>query len=564
MAGLQVSVNRRSTRSTTAVDQHSRISRLPEEMLARIFEESAPIVSPGRSTDFPTTLIHITHVCRHWRQIALRYPRIWTHIPSVSAQWRNVFIARSRELPLCVYIKLTESKDVRPLHDMPVHRLKELTIHHGRNRVMDLESGPDGQPAPLLEVLDISTALSNAAFAGQPFGGRVPRLRVFSTKKFHPEWAWLRGLRTITRLTVDWHAFRNRIQLSELLDVLASFPELTDLNLDYVLPSMRARAPDDGEEDGSRHVTFPHLQTLRLGGHPGEHSAFLSHISLNPSARVHMVYYVRNQTAAAIVGGALQDLLPGSSIEGSRVIAFPGCEGLTAVKVTVAETIDGDRVTIGFTEDRRGLEDTDREDPTHHFKRSFIFIFHQFFDNIFKTLLQVACSALGESGHAGGSLDTQLLTSIDTVDLSFQPYCAFRLIVPDVSFWWMSSPWMGLVRLTLSGLVIKKFARDFLWHTVQRAGTPANELCLPFLKKLKLTLFDFEFHDTSLAGIVGGLKSRLNAGPSYAVSVEIRECGVSEEQVEELRDVLKDDLVWDGLRKIPLALEKSSGNHPHS
>ncbi|TFY71001.1 hypothetical protein EVG20_g1988 [Dentipellis fragilis] len=542
------------------MEQHARISRLPEEMLARIFEESAPIVSPGRSANFPTALIHITQVCRHWRLIALRYPRIWTHIPSVSAPWRSEFISRSRELPLYVYIKLIESKDMRPLHDMPVHRLKELTIHHGRTRVMDLESAPHCRPAPLLEVLDISTVLSNAAFAGPPFGGDVPRLQVFSAKKFHPDWTWLRNLHTITHLTIDWNSFRNKIPLSQLLDVLAGFPKLIDLNLDCVLPSPRL---PDVDADSIRHVVFPYLQTLHLGGYPGEHSAFLSHISLNPSTRLQVVYYVRNQVAAALVGGALHELLPGSSVEGPRVVVRTGCEGMTAVKVTATESTDGDRVTIGFTEDRQALEAMDCEGSVHRFKRTFTLVFDQSFDDLLKPLLQVACGALGDSGRAAGSLDTHFLTSIDTVDLSFHPNCAFRYLIPEMTFWWMSSPWMGLVQLTLGGLVIKKFAQDFLWHTVEKAGMPATVLCLPCLQKLKLSSFDFEFHDTSLAGIVGGLKSRLKAGPSYVVSVEIRECGVSDDQVEELRDVLKDDFVWDGLRKIPLGSDKGSENHMH-
>ncbi|KAI0784232.1 hypothetical protein C8Q75DRAFT_780643 [Abortiporus biennis] len=69
-----------------------KISQLPFEILSHIF-----LLSLHSSKD--AQRIAITHVCKHWREVALGTSRLWTTTSSKSSHIAQLFLSRSRSLP---------------------------------------------------------------------------------------------------------------------------------------------------------------------------------------------------------------------------------------------------------------------------------------------------------------------------------------------------------------------------------------------------------------------------------------------------------------------------------
>ncbi|KDQ51403.1 hypothetical protein JAAARDRAFT_140488, partial [Jaapia argillacea MUCL 33604] len=80
------------------------ISRLPPEVLASIFVQHvaqndlrSPLLSSGCSADW---WIAVTHVCKHWREVALATPMLWCSLPFQRSDLVPEMIVRSRMAPL--------------------------------------------------------------------------------------------------------------------------------------------------------------------------------------------------------------------------------------------------------------------------------------------------------------------------------------------------------------------------------------------------------------------------------------------------------------------------------
>ncbi|KAL4252589.1 hypothetical protein ABKN59_004995 [Abortiporus biennis] len=70
------------------------ISQLPHEILSEIFLLAISFIEDG---------IKFSHVCRHWREVALGTPRLWTSMTGSSFRISQLFVSRSRSFPLNVY-----------------------------------------------------------------------------------------------------------------------------------------------------------------------------------------------------------------------------------------------------------------------------------------------------------------------------------------------------------------------------------------------------------------------------------------------------------------------------
>ncbi|KAF8066670.1 hypothetical protein FPV67DRAFT_1201529 [Lyophyllum atratum] len=107
----------------------SGVSRLPEEILCRIFK-TARDMDPMRGAG-PAVCVCITHVCSAWRNMALRFPGLWNRIhPSYSLSWVEEMMARSRAAPLHAHVHAGRQLHTLTavLSDESVKRIKDVTI----------------------------------------------------------------------------------------------------------------------------------------------------------------------------------------------------------------------------------------------------------------------------------------------------------------------------------------------------------------------------------------------------------------------------------------------------
>ena len=157
------------------------VMRLPDELLVEVFvmyvcrwhSGSGSGTASGRTQASLTShygWIRLTHVCHHWREIALHTPMLWTNIKVTRSEVTAAFIARSGNLPLRVEASYMVRKFQTELYSLwkpllrVASRIKSLREHHevytlkfpplqaneylcSELRVLELSYGRDGPQA---------------------------------------------------------------------------------------------------------------------------------------------------------------------------------------------------------------------------------------------------------------------------------------------------------------------------------------------------------------------------------------------------------------------------------
>ncbi|KAH9957782.1 hypothetical protein BC827DRAFT_1362793, partial [Russula dissimulans] len=86
-------------RMRTRRNDFSPISRLPPELLAIVFTLHA--INHPPLGQLALGWITVTHVSRHWRQVALSNPKLWVNIVfDLGAEWAEEMLERSKAAPI--------------------------------------------------------------------------------------------------------------------------------------------------------------------------------------------------------------------------------------------------------------------------------------------------------------------------------------------------------------------------------------------------------------------------------------------------------------------------------
>lgn len=283
----------------------------------------------------------VSHVCRHWREIAIESPVLWTTLSfdeDMPLEMAKAWIQRSKDLPLDVHIdcQLSEDDDCEaaandlnnafPEIDTPVQQDQDMcensdtpysfppfSIHH-LNLVLDLIIPhvtrwhsldvtastyeyiykvlfrlADCAAAPQLEILQLyhykdcedyeAFTSTDLREAFLPFHGNAPKLRNVALWGVHLDWERsLSMLCNLQDLELSYHAKDARPSYATFVQMIALSPELRTLSLCLSGPQEH----DDLTNDwGTGLIEIPSLKDLVLCYHESRYAiAFAQKLSV--------------------------------------------------------------------------------------------------------------------------------------------------------------------------------------------------------------------------------------------------------------------------------------------
>ena len=267
------------------------ISLLPPEILAHVFHLLV-LEDPPFSRRRNLGWITVTHVCRHWRQVALDDTSLWARIRDTptNTKWISEMLARAKNAPLDIEFNDVGRSSPKALLMTPSHlfHTRQFRIHSPSMVHFDSVRDIFSWEAPALEHFEITvTAYSCIDFRDlggiMLFRGHAPRLRTFSISQVVIPWSLIpRGqLTQLTIACVNGDDYSPG-DLNQLIDLLVNCPALEVLALESCLPSQLAEFPPD------QIIRFPHLSRLRLRGSTSRIMNMLKMLKLPSSTTLHL------------------------------------------------------------------------------------------------------------------------------------------------------------------------------------------------------------------------------------------------------------------------------------
>ncbi|KZT65537.1 hypothetical protein DAEQUDRAFT_522504 [Daedalea quercina L-15889] len=255
------------------------IERIPTELLVHIF---LIVRDAARALSW----LKITHVCRHWRTVALATPLLWTSIPAEKGpSFLSACLKRSNDVLVdvishrCV-LAVDPLLDVLHSHTRRLRTLSFPALSHdaAKKLLVDVVT-----PAPSLEHLVVQVPTPSHNYTPPQFA--LP----------DRDWSRLRSLRlnnialpghvspvsSLTSLNLSDVIVGDRAALNSLLDSLAGCVQLVHLTISDSCPSP---LKGDEREEISKRRTIPlrTLHTLKLSAHASVVSEVLSSVSVSP------------------------------------------------------------------------------------------------------------------------------------------------------------------------------------------------------------------------------------------------------------------------------------------
>ncbi|KAF8138969.1 hypothetical protein EV363DRAFT_554031 [Boletus edulis] len=212
------------------------ISRLPTETLAAIFICSARdyhSTQRGYPTRTAPGWVNVSYVCRHWRNVALNCPTLWSYLFFTSRRWTEELLARSKQASLKLYAT------VHPLdanHAGLCFVGQVMNFHMERIQELHLDLPYMHTEKPSLPSLSHLRKLQISVSFPALFNGDTPALRTLKLSCCPVPWYSLKlnGLTTLDLRLVPSKFQQNMV---EFLATLSSMQDLTHLYLHHAIAS---------------------------------------------------------------------------------------------------------------------------------------------------------------------------------------------------------------------------------------------------------------------------------------------------------------------------------------
>ncbi|EIW79355.1 hypothetical protein CONPUDRAFT_107669 [Coniophora puteana RWD-64-598 SS2] len=303
---------------------------LPPELLSLIFLRYVdPFADQTLDRRGLLALIKVTHVCRHWRAVALACPALWTRLNFCSIEWTKEMIQRSKQAPLIVSVDLSFKAPARTALEEAVRelpRIRQFRLRSSTNIAQEFIERLTS-PAPLLESLLIdnntfspynSSARDQTVTIPRSFlSHTAPALRKLALWRCDFSWD-MPLLKGLTELDLSWISTAARPSNGQLLHALRNMPALKKLTLRDTLPM---------STDMAEGVHLPELQQLHVYGSPFECSQFLSYLTFPEAIKITLNCLTDDEDFSSIVPFlAIKCFPPNRGKEAREVLHISGAD----------------------------------------------------------------------------------------------------------------------------------------------------------------------------------------------------------------------------------------------
>ncbi|KAH9947373.1 hypothetical protein B0H21DRAFT_821960 [Amylocystis lapponica] len=278
------------------------VNQLPVEVLCEIFAHA----DDGRIRDKLT----LSHICAHWRSVALDFPFMWATIDLDSlthSQYLTRLIQRAGSIPLELeyYDWHVLDADKADFCSRYMPNTRALKIRVGTRYMRHSGAWLADIPAPVLRRLQIAVSEGTAIFP-RLFGKQAPHLTELTLINCRLAWApdLYAGL---TKLKIDSQYVMQRSDPSDgdLGRIFAECPSLEELELVNCGPvhditSLEPRTP----------VPLPNLRVLRLHLHVVDINYLLDVIAAPPTAHLILQCGTSGTEPSSIVGSVAAGFAP--------------------------------------------------------------------------------------------------------------------------------------------------------------------------------------------------------------------------------------------------------------
>lgn len=305
------------------LNQLTPIGKLPPELLEEVFKHHVAHCIANYedgSSCANMSWIQISHVCAHWRSVALGCPQLWLRVVVTSnpnPAWIRELLRRSKGMPISVAADIaTHVTSTRQVPNARIETLKRLLCNESP-RLREIRiSAPlhsvrgllksIGKPAPYLTSIVVRESGTYWCIAGPSMLKTLPAdssqtLQRLELVDLPFSWDSLASFVALRHLKIVRPGYMDKPLMRGVFDALEKLPLLQSLDLDNALPALSERF--DGLPVASRIVNLPDLQCVRLNAGTIDCANFLDRLSFSPDATI--ACFCTDARGAAYLGAAL-------------------------------------------------------------------------------------------------------------------------------------------------------------------------------------------------------------------------------------------------------------------